>query len=151
MSKGSNSGRKKAKGIYQRPSAAIERGSGFFVPGLEGSRVRILFGLVVLFFNFINRVLFNVDVTAMTALSFSSNVVNFFGILLLIQGSVEFAKENGLGDKKAGEELEYNDDKGLNRSSDMRQVISSSLDGRDEAVDAVRWAGKVFLLILQKY
>ena len=87
----------------------------------------------------------------MAALSFSSSIVNFFGILLLIQGSVEFAKENGLGDKKAGEELEYNDDKGLNRSSDMRQVISSSLDGRDEAVDAVRWAGKVFLLILQKY
>ena len=24
------------KGVYVRPSAAIERGSGFFIPGLEG-------------------------------------------------------------------------------------------------------------------
>ena len=28
---------KQAKGFYIRPSAAIERGGGFFVPGLEGA------------------------------------------------------------------------------------------------------------------
>ncbi len=36
------------RGIYSRPSAAIERGSGFFIPGLEGPRIRLLFGMTVL-------------------------------------------------------------------------------------------------------
>lgn len=35
---------KQAKGFYRRPSAAIERGGGFFIPGLEGDRVRIAGG-----------------------------------------------------------------------------------------------------------
>ena len=40
--------KKKSSGVYARPSAAIERGSGFFIPGLEGSRVRLLFGILAL-------------------------------------------------------------------------------------------------------
>ena len=32
---------KQAKGFYIRPSAAIERGGGFFVPGLEGTKLRV--------------------------------------------------------------------------------------------------------------
>ncbi|KAJ1451857.1 hypothetical protein M885DRAFT_528741 [Pelagophyceae sp. CCMP2097] len=39
---------KQAKGFYVRPSAAIERGGGFFVPGLEGGRLRIAIGLTLL-------------------------------------------------------------------------------------------------------
>lgn len=38
----------KKQGVYSRPSAAIERGSGFFIPGLEGPRVRLAVGLVLL-------------------------------------------------------------------------------------------------------
>lgn len=39
---------KQAKGFYIRPSAAIERGGGFFIPGLEGPKLRIaVSGLVV--------------------------------------------------------------------------------------------------------
>ena len=30
------------KGYYRRPSRAIEKGGGFFVPGLEGERIRLL-------------------------------------------------------------------------------------------------------------
>ena len=32
---------KSMKGYYVRPSRAIEKGGGFFVPGLEGDRYRI--------------------------------------------------------------------------------------------------------------
>ena len=35
---------KQAKGFYIRPSAAIERGGGFFIPGLEGSKLRVALG-----------------------------------------------------------------------------------------------------------
>ena len=35
---------KQAKGFYIRPSAAIERGGGFFIPGLEGAKLRIALG-----------------------------------------------------------------------------------------------------------
>ena len=35
---------KQSKGFYIRPSAAIEKGGGFFVPGLEGARVRVALG-----------------------------------------------------------------------------------------------------------
>ncbi|CAM9875155.1 unnamed protein product [Ectocarpus sp. 12 AP-2014] len=33
---------------YRRPSAAIERGGGFFVPGLEGFKARFVLGVVIL-------------------------------------------------------------------------------------------------------
>ena len=30
------------KGYYRRPSRAIEKGGGFYVPGLEGEKIRIV-------------------------------------------------------------------------------------------------------------
>ena len=39
---------KQAKGFYLRPSAAVERGGGFFIPGLEGFRVRVAIAVVTL-------------------------------------------------------------------------------------------------------
>jgi hypothetical protein len=33
---------------YRRPSAAMERGGGFFVPGLEGYKLRAVMGTLVL-------------------------------------------------------------------------------------------------------
>ena len=35
-------GQKPGQGYYRRPSAALERGGGFFVPGLEGARLRLV-------------------------------------------------------------------------------------------------------------
>lgn len=46
---------KQAKGFYLRPSSAIERGGGFFVPGLEGSRLRIVGATGVLVLVGLNR------------------------------------------------------------------------------------------------
>lgn len=81
---------KETKGVYVRPSAAIERGSGFFIPGLEGPRVRLLFGLTVLVLTTVNHVLGD------TASSFSFTEVLAVGysILLLLQAAIEFGKED---------------------------------------------------------
>ena len=49
--------KKRNKGVYVRPSGAIERGSGFFVPGLEGSRVRVVVGSVLLLLTAINHII----------------------------------------------------------------------------------------------
>ena len=38
----------KGSGYYVRPSAALERGGGFYVPGLEGDRLRLLVAVVLL-------------------------------------------------------------------------------------------------------
>ena len=42
LSSNNNDIGKQAKGFYRRPSAAIERGGGFFIPGLEGGKLRFL-------------------------------------------------------------------------------------------------------------
>eukprot|EP00550_Attheya_septentrionalis_P011203 CAMPEP_0198306238 /NCGR_PEP_ID=MMETSP1449-20131203/58317_1 /TAXON_ID=420275 /ORGANISM="Attheya septentrionalis, Strain CCMP2084" /LENGTH=385 /DNA_ID=CAMNT_0044008787 /DNA_START=9 /DNA_END=1163 /DNA_ORIENTATION=+ len=83
------------KGVYARPSAAIERGSGFFVPGLEGSRVRLLFGVLVLILTYANQS--TASSSSENTLLVSHVMATFYGILLLVQGSVEWAKEQGMG------------------------------------------------------
>jgi len=95
--------KQKPKGVYARPSAAIERGSGFYVPGLEGSRVRGLFGVLVLTLTVINTYSFSVSTGASETVSSSmsstltiSEIISItYSILLILQGLVEFGKENG--------------------------------------------------------
>lgn len=43
------------KGFYIRPSAAIEKGGGFFIPGFEGWKLRGLIASVLVFLLFSNR------------------------------------------------------------------------------------------------
>ena len=96
----SESKKAKPKGVYTRPSAAIERGSGFYVPGLEGSRVRGLFGLLVLILTFVNHTYSSTSGTT-TSLDISSSmmiseIVSIsYSVLLILQGLVEFGKEQG--------------------------------------------------------
>ena len=49
--------RGKGSGYYVRPSAALERGGGFYVPGLEGYRLRLLVAAVLGGALVLNRVL----------------------------------------------------------------------------------------------
>jgi Cofactor assembly of complex C subunit B, CCB2/CCB4 len=79
---------KESKGVYARPSAAIERGSGFFIPGLEGPRVRLLFGLTVLVLTAVNHVLGDV-----TSFSLTEALAVGYSMLLLVQAAIEFGKE----------------------------------------------------------
>mmetsp|Transcript_19683 Transcript_19683/g.29208 ORF Transcript_19683/g.29208 Transcript_19683/m.29208 type:complete len:282 (+) Transcript_19683:111-956(+) len=78
----------KTKGIYVRPSAAIERGSGFFIPGLEGPRVRLLFGLSILVLTTLNHF-----IGSNTTGSPTEILAIGYAILLLLQAAIEFGKE----------------------------------------------------------
>ena len=82
----------KKEGVYVRPSAAIERGSGFFVPGLEGPKVRLASGIVL----FCALVFI---VTTSPAYYASNNFANgltaVFATIVLLQAAIEFQKEAG--------------------------------------------------------
>ena len=48
-------GRPGMKGYYRRPSRAIEKGGGFFVPGLEGERIRLITAVALVLMFAVNR------------------------------------------------------------------------------------------------
>lgn len=155
----------KPQGVYARPSAAIERGSGFYVPGLEGSRVRILFGILVLALSYINFAIVGLsggDASNVDAVSFSQRLVTFYGILLLFQGTIEFAKENGLGfdfqqeqEQKKQKQTRTNDDHETvdfgqaNKSNkNLNQMVSSTLkDTSSSLADTIRWVAASFVAL----
>lgn len=84
-----NSKNLKTKGVYVRPSGAIERGSGFFVPGLEGPRVRLLFGTVIIALTALNHVL----VLGSEGLSLEETIAIGYSLMVLFQAAIEFGKE----------------------------------------------------------
>ena len=79
------------KGVYVRPSAAIERGSGFFIPGLEGPKVRLVFGVVVLLLTTVNRAL--THSAEGTTITVTETLAIVYAMLLLLQAAIEFGKE----------------------------------------------------------
>jgi hypothetical protein len=84
------------QGVYTRPSAAIERGSGFFVPGLEGPKVRLVFGIVLLALVGLNKY-YNTSSSIRSSFflfSTSEIVTLLFSILVLLQGAIEYQKQN---------------------------------------------------------
>ena len=96
----SKSGRE--RGIYSRPSAAIERGSGFFIPGLEGPRIRLLFGMTVLIADAANHLLVETqpgDIGQIIA----ETTAAFYGIILLLQGIIESGGQRLRGIDESGD------------------------------------------------
>ena len=96
---------KKAQGVYVRPSGAIEKGSGFFVPGLEGPKVRLLIGVILLVATAVNHFVFGANLgsfgrTGLNSaddsglLSFSEGTAVAYSLLLLFQSAIEYAKES---------------------------------------------------------
>ena len=71
------------KGYYRRPSRAIEKGGGFFIPGFENERIRILSSTVLLALLIVNR-------SGVQAATFSQIVTELTGavmiVLLFLQG-----------------------------------------------------------------
>ena len=99
-----NTKKKKAQGVYVRPSGAIEKGSGFFVPGLEGPKVRLVIGVVLLTATAVNHFVLgnqgsfgsrprDVDSDFGEILSFSEVTAIVYSVLLLFQSAIEYAKE----------------------------------------------------------
>lgn len=142
----------KVKGVYSRPSAAIERGSGFFVPGLEGSKVRVLFGMLVLVLNYVNHIFSSgANINEVTGFTFSERIATFYGVFLLFQGIIEFAKEIGLGfDGVSTTGAPTGDDSTgivLNQGG-LAQLISPSLNALGEnAAEGVCWAAASYLAL----
>lgn len=69
------------KGYYVRPSRAIEKGGGFFVPGLEDEKIRIVSGVFLLLLYAINSI--GVDLSAVGPTTYCGVFVT---VLLLVQG-----------------------------------------------------------------
>lgn len=151
----SSPSKERSKGVYSRPSAAIEKGSGFFVPGLEGSKVRILFGALVLLLNAINhQVSVNAKLDEVTGFALSEKIATFYGIFLLFQGLIEFAKEIGLGfdgveDVTANSVSSDNDSAlsaNVGENKGVEQYISPTLTSMGEdALEAASWVAATYL------
>jgi len=76
----------RSKGVYARPSAAIERGSGFFIPGLEGGRVRIA---VAALLGIANQFIAITSGDTSTNGSTDYVITNVFCTLLFLQAALE--------------------------------------------------------------
>ncbi|KAL7541885.1 hypothetical protein ACHAXR_011332 [Thalassiosira sp. AJA248-18] len=129
---GNTSRSARERGVYARPSAAIERGSGFFIPGLEGSRIRFLFGITVLLADAANHVLVGGqpgDWGQVVAESVSA----FYGALLLLQGSIESAVEKGYaGGGNEGVINSENEDGAVVKNSRGSSIsVSDALQGNE--------------------
>lgn len=99
-------------GVYVRPSGAIERGSGFFVPGLEGPKVRVVIGMVLLVGTLVEHSTtgglagggISTGMTASTttttatvaAWSLSDGIAILYSGVLLFQAAIEYTKETTL-------------------------------------------------------
>jgi len=116
------------KGVYARPSAAIEKGSGFFVPGFEGSRVRILFSVVIFLLNYVNT-------SGNSSGSIPEFVVQVYGVLLLLLGVAELGPPPGLPTRNS-ERMEET-------TREITQSISSSLS--PALAETSRWISATYV------
>jgi hypothetical protein len=111
-------GQKGMKGYYRRPSRAIEKGGGFFVPGLEDEKIRFVsaFSIVVLFA--LNR-------SGAQVISYSQLLSEVVGLVmafvLFLQGAQEmFGFELPIGGNTDGSDVS-----GSNTlNNDMGDVLS---------------------------
>jgi hypothetical protein len=129
----------KKEGVYARPSAAIERGSGFFVPGLEGAKVRLLGGVVLL--ALVPVVSSGNPITNNTGDIFSQALAAVFAALLIFQAAVEFQKE----EKSNRGDLATRGNAPRSRTVWQKQwsVASTDMDWRDR----VEWAASSYLAL----
>mmetsp|Transcript_18532 Transcript_18532/g.26177 ORF Transcript_18532/g.26177 Transcript_18532/m.26177 type:complete len:326 (+) Transcript_18532:133-1110(+) len=132
---------KKNKGVYSRPSAAIERGSGFFIPGLEGERVRLLFGLLVLILTVANHMM-SPGTTA--GVAFSESLAVLYAILLLLQAAIEFGKEQR-GYVVSLDRPEDEGTTGSKKSDTLSQVWT--IQSPTKYKDVVQWSAASYIAL----
>ncbi|CAB9511206.1 expressed unknown protein [Seminavis robusta] len=123
---------KRAKGVYVRPSAVIEKGSGFFFPGLEGPRVRLFTGTALLAVTAINHVLTE------NSSGFSEALAVFYSFLVLFQGVIESVKDGRV------ETIASRDESSVPTQQQLSQQWSSTAT---EGQDKVEWAAASFLAL----
>jgi hypothetical protein len=135
----------RSNGVYSRPSGAIERGSGFFVPGLEGPKVRLAVGLVLMAATFVNhRLAAAATVTVNPANTFAEGLAGAYSILVLLQAAIEYTKDTRgqivipEKDKKAS-----SDTRPTAATSSLSQQWSMEVD--QELKERVEWIASLYL------
>ena len=83
-------GERGMKGYYRRPSKAIENGGGFFVPGLEGERIRLLSSVLIGFLVVVNRA--NTQIAPLSQI-ITELVGLFMVFVLFLQGALPLLEE----------------------------------------------------------
>eukprot|EP00980_Cylindrotheca_fusiformis_P001267 scaffold332_cov117-Cylindrotheca_fusiformis.AAC.27 len=131
--------KKNRQGVYVRPSGAIERGSGFFVPGLEGPRVRLVVGLVLLLLTGVNRI-----TSPSTGFSFEEIVAIFYSLLVLLQAVIEFGKEELIVEGSSSPTATA---AGTNKQEEWIQQWTTALTMDDEYKSKVQWAATSYLSV----
>lgn len=137
----------KTKGVYVRPSGAIERGSGFFFPGLEGPRVRLLFGGILLFLTALNHVL--IQETSLISFSLEEQIAVVYSLLILFQAAIEFGKEElivegGVSSNAAGKSGSSN---ASLLQKDLIQKWSTVDKLSQTQKDRIQWAAASYLSV----
>jgi hypothetical protein len=149
--KKNNNNNQKQKGVYVRPSGAIERGSGFFVPGLEGPRVRLVFGGVLLMLSAINHVVNG----ALPTLSLEEIIAVVYSLLVLFQAIIEFSKED-LGlvvESRSGNTNKEGTKTSSSSSSSSREDFTQQwmpkgvVDPSEDWKSRVQWAAATYLAL----
>lgn len=94
-------GKRGMKGYYRRPSRAIEKGGGFFVPGLEGEKIRVVSAAALILMIASNRA----GVQDATAAQITSEIIGaIMALILFLQGIAEAFPSIGLSSSKASSE-----------------------------------------------
>ena len=79
-------GKRGMKGYYRRPSRAIEKGGGFFVPGLEGEKIRVVSAAAIILMIASNRA----GVQDATVSQITSEIIGIvMALILFLQGIAE--------------------------------------------------------------
>jgi hypothetical protein len=77
---------------YVRPSAAIERGSGFFVPGLEGGKARLVMGIVLVALCLVQQ--HQLADLGLARVDGALAIASLYSGLVLLQSGIEFAQDS---------------------------------------------------------
>ncbi len=136
----------KSKGVYVRPSGAIERGSGFFVPGLEGPRVRVLFGTILLTLTALNHSL----VISSSSLSLEEIIAVTYSLLVLFQAAIEFGKEELIvegGSSSAKASRGTNTPSLLQRDLVQQWNVAAQSKLSQEEKDKIQWVAASYLSV----
>ena len=77
------------KGYYVRPSKAVEEGGGFFIPGLEGEKIRLVSGFSLLAFQAYNQVQ---STESTPALAVTQIIGTLSALYIFIKGALDWLK-----------------------------------------------------------
>lgn len=95
---------------YVRPSAAIERGSGFYVPGLEGEKIRLAVGTVLLGACLLQLIQLRQQAsTAPVEQDPALILAAVYSCLVLVQSGIELARDSAQRERRKSRERKDDD------------------------------------------